>query len=111
MEIPGVKVQAKHIPTQYLLELIKRLEDLPVLYTGIAYWDRPKGLRIHGVSSFHRNLAVLSDIEKLWSSIPPKVIRAKLRVLIKQGLIDGCLCGCQGDFCLTDKGSQELQGL
>ena len=30
---------------------------------------------------------------------PEKVIRAKAWRLIKRGLIDGCCCGCRGDFC------------
>ena len=29
---------------------------------------------------------------------PEKVVRAKAKRLIKRGLIDGCACGCRGDF-------------
>ena len=36
---------------------------------------------------------------------PEKVALAKMRALIKKGLVDGCGCGCRGDFRLTDKGS------
>lgn len=30
--------------------------------------------------------------------IPQKVIRAKAKRLIGRGLINGCACGCRGDF-------------
>ena len=29
---------------------------------------------------------------------PEKVARAKLRKLAKRGLVDGCWCGCRGDW-------------
>jgi hypothetical protein len=31
---------------------------------------------------------------------PRKVVLAKARKLIKRGLLDGCACGCRGDFTL-----------
>jgi len=34
----------------------------------------------------------------------PKIALAKMRALIKRGLVSGCACGCRGDFELTDKG-------
>lgn len=30
--------------------------------------------------------------------VPPKVVLAKLRAMVKKGLLDGCPCGCRGDF-------------
>jgi hypothetical protein len=39
------------------------------------------------------------DIEKKLSQYPPKVVMAKLRTLVKKRkTIDGCTCGCRGDF-------------
>lgn len=35
---------------------------------------------------------------------PPKVVLAKFRRLIHQGLVRGCACGCRGDFNISDKG-------
>lgn len=34
----------------------------------------------------------------------PKMMRLKMGKLIKQGLVDGCACGCRGEFKLTEKG-------
>jgi hypothetical protein len=39
-----------------------------------------------------------------WQNIPDKLVLAKMRTLIRRGLVDGCPCGCRGDFEITDKG-------
>jgi hypothetical protein len=40
-----------------------------------------------------------------------KVIRAKLHALIRRKYINGCTCGCRGDFELTEAGSLFLSTL
>lgn len=35
---------------------------------------------------------------------PDKLVLAKMRMLMRKGLVSGCDCGCRGDFILTDKG-------
>lgn len=35
---------------------------------------------------------------------PPKVLLAKAAILMRRGLLDGCDCGCRGDYVLTDAG-------
>ncbi len=35
-----------------------------------------------------------------------KLILAKMKQLIKRGLVEGCACGCRGDFEITTKGEQ-----
>lgn len=39
---------------------------------------------------------------------PEKLARAKMRQLIKRGLVDGCPCGCRGDYRITEKGTAVL---
>ena len=43
-------------------------------------------------------------LEEEFPDIPPKVVVAKVAKLIKRGLMDGCTCGCRGDFELTEAG-------
>ena len=38
--------------------------------------------------------------------VPLKIVFAKARKLIRQGFIDGCPCGCRGDFELTKLGQE-----
>lgn len=45
-----------------------------------------------------------SVINAMPSGTPAKVALAKMRGLIKRGLVDGCGCGCRGDFMITEKG-------
>lgn len=35
---------------------------------------------------------------------PVKVLRAKMAALYRRGFIGGCMCGCRGDYEITDKG-------
>jgi hypothetical protein len=87
-----MKLQAKHIPDQAMLLAIDALRQIPYSYPnsqGLPIWRT-------------RATTMLVDIENLWPSLPPKVIRAKLNGLIKRGIIDGCTCGCRGDFKILD---------
>lgn len=52
--------------------------------------------------------ALIWDLEEELPEFPTKVIRAKCRALIRRGLIDGCDCGCRGDFELTAAGRAVL---
>lgn len=38
-----------------------------------------------------------------------KLVLAKMRQLMRRGLVDGCNCGCRGDFEITEKGEQWLK--
>ena len=42
------------------------------------------------------------------SGIPPKLVLAKMRRLIRRGVVSGCPCGCRGDFKITEKGAAEI---
>lgn len=46
--------------------------------------------------------------ESPWSSWPYAVVNAKLERLRRRGLLDGCSCGCRGDWELTDAGYQHI---
>lgn len=39
---------------------------------------------------------------------PEKLRLAKMRQMIRRGVVDGCPCGCRGDFTITEKGRAEL---
>jgi len=44
------------------------------------------------------NVRVSWEIQRALSEFPPKVVLAKLRSMVKRGVLDGCACGCRGDF-------------
>lgn len=70
-------VQCKDIPTQPILELLaskKKMWPISKVEAAMPVWT------------------------------PKNLVRAKLKTLVKNGLIDGCCCGCRGDFEIKDKG-------
>lgn len=43
--------------------------------------------------------------------VPDKLLLAKMAGLGNRGLVDGCFCGCRGDYVLTAKGREVIEGL
>jgi hypothetical protein len=79
-------MQAKDIPTPSILHEINAIADLQD-GSWVMRWA----------------------LEPLYPQVPERLLLAKLRQLIKNGLIDGCACGCRGDLELTDKGYAFLE--
>ena len=44
-------------------------------------------------------------------NLDDSLVLAKMRMLIKKGLVDGCPCGCRGDFVITQKGLDRIKDL
>jgi len=42
------------------------------------------------------------------TGLPDKLVRAKLDSLIRRGWVDGCACGCRGDFFILPAGLAEI---
>ena len=70
-------IQAKHVDAGAIIETIGRIE------AARGAW------------------AMRVDLERAFPAVPPKVLLAKCRALIKSRKIDGCGCGCRGDFTLN----------
>lgn len=49
-----------------------------------------------------------SVVRAMPDGTPQKLARAKMAMLIRRGLVDGCSCGCRGDYMLTNKAKQIL---
>lgn len=52
------------------------------------------------------------DVEAILDDFPEKVVLAKLKKLVKRGLINGCGrpgCNCRGEHELTDTGLDRLE--
>jgi hypothetical protein len=44
----------------------------------------------------------LFDVQAHMGNVPPKIVLSKIRSMIKRNLLQGCGCGCRGDFSLWD---------
>lgn len=49
------------------------------------------------------------DVTQAMPPAPEKLVLAKMRMLMRRGLVDGCSCGCRGDFVITPKGLALLE--
>jgi len=81
-------MQCKDIPTEPILDFIGRAGRFCTLFEG-------------------------TEMPCVRDAMPPgtpeKVAYAKMRSLIRKGLVDGCVCGCRGDFELTARGHNAIQ--
>jgi hypothetical protein len=67
------RLQAKDLPEDELVAALRRVRQP---------W---------GTSTFY-------DLQDALPAYPPKVLLAKLAALVRRGVLDGCACGCRGDF-------------
>lgn len=66
--------------------------------------DIPENGILTLVASTHTNIGTsLWDVQAAMSDFPAKVVQAKLRSLVKRGILQGCACGCRGDFRTTEQ--------
>lgn len=97
-------MQCKDIPD---LPVLRFLRDLPpwegqdTPRWGTWYWTEPG-------EDPDRPDYQYKPINSVQNAMPPgvpdKLRQAKMRRLMARGLVDGCPCGCRGDYQLTDEG-------
>lgn len=86
------RLQCKDIPDRPILEFLAR---------NVGQWHN--WIFDEGeLSEFNVRLAMPPGT-------PDRLVIAKMAALIRRRLVDGCACGCRGDFEITDKGLEWLQ--
>ena len=79
-------MKCKDIPDRPILTFIDSVKDKPCSAFGIK----------------------IAKDTSVFNAMPigthPRLALAKMNMLIRRGLIDGCACGCRGDFTITTKG-------
>lgn len=101
------RFQAKDIDDRFFLECVDYLSMQKKYPWEFDY-------RLHGVDLLlgPRRLphwVNRGDLDYVMPVFPPAVILAKASQLMKRKLLDGCDCGCRGDFHLTETGQTFLQ--
>ncbi len=79
------------------------IPDLPIL--EVMYLN---GTPYSGWNFFFED-SDSTELSKHLRKYPYKLAMAKLRSMMKRGLIEGCACGCRGDWELEDKGLEMLK--
>lgn len=85
----------------------KDIPDLPIL----QFIDSQRDNGPMGWCNWHGDEFPNSVTHAMPKKIAGKLLLAKMNQLIRRGLVDGCGCGCRGDFVLTDKGRAALQAV
>lgn len=80
---------------------------------GVQAKDVPEAEVLALMAARHPSWTQSWDLQEAFPRFPPKVLLAKMRALKKRGLVDGCGCGCRGDWELipekpTDLASREV---
>lgn len=82
-------MQCKDIPDQPIIEFVWDVNNRD----RWANWISGDDVDVHAVFP---------------PGVPDKLVLAKMRKLIGKGLLDGCACGCRGDFVVTMKGCEVI---
>lgn len=83
-------METKDIPEIPILQFLHGLRGQIAIRHGI---ESMPGQDIHGAFP---------------AETPEKIITSKLKTLKRKGYIDGCPCGCSGQFTLTKMGAKLL---
>jgi hypothetical protein len=54
--------------------------------------------------------AARTKLERDFPNVAPKILLAKLDLLIRRGLLHGCVCGCGGDFRAPNRDPHAMEG-
>lgn len=88
------KMQCKDLPDLPILEFLSATTGF-----GATWFD---------LRDDAGNLTERSVLNAMPNGTPATLARAKMTMLIRRGLVDGCSCGCRGDYEITDAGKQYL---
>jgi len=107
-------LQCKHIPDAPVLQFLAGLRWTPEELADVSYPEVRTVLlgKERGGTWFTAadgSLFANSVQQAMPPGVPEKLALAKMRMLERRGLIDGCTCGCRGDFRLTGKGHEYLR--
>lgn len=86
-------MQCKDIPDKPILKFVFRHGGI-----GCQWFENGDGTPMGDRSVLHAMPA----------GTPQKLALAKMGMLIRRGLVEGCTCGCRGDFEITEKGREFL---
>ncbi len=100
-------MQCKDIPDRPILEFLAQPH---VTRSSGANWMELEGDdRSLPSNADWKGIRSLSVRHAMPVGVPDKLILGKMRKLIHRGVVDGCGCGCRGDFSITIKGLKEIK--
>lgn len=98
-------MQCKDIPTQPILDFLARMFRYPTPE------PEPTDLMVRSKWASHLECWPENERVPFPEGTPPYLRLVKMRNLTHKGLVDGCDCGCRGDWVITDKGLCRLEAM
>lgn len=87
------RLQAKSIPNELFVDAVNEaIERRGRKWATATRWD------VAAVLAGHPELVATGPGTWDFPAAPAKVVLAKAKRLILRGVLDGCFCGCRGDF-------------
>jgi len=86
-------------------------KDIPDSVFLKAVWDTPGAWENGGEDVWRMEWEVRKTLDVVIPNIPDRLFRAKARRLIERDLLDGCACGCRGDYYLTEAGKNLIKSM
>lgn len=102
------RIQAKHLSEREILEFMDR-DGGPHTHFVLPVEKRDEYIRERRRGGGGPNWYLIDAFPNRGEGIPERVLLAKLVAMKRRGLIDGCGCGCRGDWELTSKGVRVLR--
>jgi hypothetical protein len=99
-----VRLQAKDIADDDFQDAIERVCTIRGFHGfGASRWDVAAVLagddkRVIDTARAAETPGARGPMFADYETFPDKLVLAKARKLIRRGVIDGCVCGCRGDF-------------
>lgn len=82
----------------------KDISEIPILQWLAAHTNENRWSTHYQSEDITWSFAHIFPEEANW-----KLRLAKLKGLVKRGLVDGCTCGCRGDWYITAEGREYLE--
>lgn len=88
------KIQGKDIPSRPIIEFVAKHGGIGCTWFKTEWAD----------GSFTYSERSVYNAMPIPDHLPDRLVFVKMNNLIKKGYLDGCTCGCRGDYEISEKG-------
>lgn len=107
-----MKILDKDIPILPILQFIEWCTDEKIATHFTQTYGKEMVICFLGFATKHNGFAnSVSNAFPKCHNTSEQTIHKKMKEIIAKGLVDGCNCGCKGEFTITEAGRCEIKRL